>query len=308
MRFHNLDLNLLVALNALLAERNVSAAAECLHLTQSAMSHALGRLRRHFDDELLVPAGRGLILTSRAEALIGPLREAIFQIGKIVGESPIFDPATSTRRFAVSASDYSLSVLVARAISKMKSLAPAIGFDIAYTEEPRLRLERGEMDLVILPQQYLLPTYPYAELYQDEYVVIVWSESHLAEQDIDIDRYFELGHIVVRFGLSHHSEFAEGIGLATPRALRVDMTASSFAQVPLLLVGTDLLASIPRRLAEILSRALPLTVKPLPFQAPKIHECVQWNKMRVGDSAINWVVEQLQACGGDLYHPINSVQ
>ena len=92
MRFNKLDLNLLVALDALLTERNISRAGERIHLSQPATSNALARLRAYFDDELLVPQGRQMVLTPRAEALLDPVREVLMRIDSTIAEKPRFDP------------------------------------------------------------------------------------------------------------------------------------------------------------------------------------------------------------------------
>lgn len=293
MRLQHLDLNLLVALNALLTERSVSAAAERLSLTQSATSHALARLRQQFNDELLIPSGRKLLLTPRAEALLVPVREALLQIERIVAESEPFDPAASTRHITILASDYALSVVLAPAIAHMKSAAPHMRFEVTHPNEPLLRLARGDVDLIVMPQRHLAAEHPSAKLFDDEYVLVVWSGSLLAQQDIDVDRYFELGHVATSFG--RQSGEADAAGIAAPRARRIEVTTQSFALIPRLLVNTDMLATLPRRQAEMSARMLPLTIKPLPFPAPPIHECVQWSKVRDGDAAIAWVIDHLKS-------------
>lgn len=294
MRLQHLDLNLLVALNALLTERSVVAAADRLNLTPSATSHALARLRQQFNDDLLVPTGRKLMLTPRGETLVGPVREALLQIERIVAESEPFDPSSSTRRFTIQATDYALSVVLAEAVARMKSIAPHMRFEIADPSDPLLHLARGEVDLIVLPQRHLSPEHPSARLFDDEYVIVMWAGSSLAQQDIHLDRYFELGHVAVHFG--QQAEDSDAAGLAAPRARRIEVTMQSFTLLPHLLIHTDLIATLPRRQAEKSARVLPLCIKPLPFATPPIHECVQWRKARDGDVATAWVVENLRAC------------
>ncbi len=110
MRYKHLDLNLLVALNALLNERSISRAAVSLHLSQPAMSAALARLREHFKDELLVPNGRSMMLTARAQSLLQPVQHILLQIDSSISEAPVFEPKQSQRRFNVTVSDYTLEV------------------------------------------------------------------------------------------------------------------------------------------------------------------------------------------------------
>src|SRR5262245_4933192 len=112
MRFNRLDLNLLVALDALLAEQNITRAAERLHLSQSAVSGALARLREHFQDELLVQVGRRMTRTPLAESLAQPVREILAQVQATVERRPGFDPSTSDRQFSIMVSDYVTTVLM----------------------------------------------------------------------------------------------------------------------------------------------------------------------------------------------------
>ncbi len=119
MRFGRLDLNLLVALDALLTERSVSLAADRLCLSQSATSSALGRLREYFGDELLVVKGRHMILTARAEELIEPVRAVLEQIRSTIAIAPEFDPATADRQVRIMASDYTTQVLLAEALARI---------------------------------------------------------------------------------------------------------------------------------------------------------------------------------------------
>src|SRR5215468_4155230 len=112
MHFHQLDLNLLVALDALLVERNITEAGKRVHLTQSAMSGALARLRQYFGDELLVQVGRKMVPTPLGESLIEPVREILIKVKTTIETRPGFDPAASTRRFSLMMSDFCATVLM----------------------------------------------------------------------------------------------------------------------------------------------------------------------------------------------------
>ena len=120
MRFHGLDLNLLVALDALLTHQKVTRAAEQLNLSQSALSGALARLREHFDDELVVPIGRRMEPTPLARTLAEPLHEILLKTKSLVTATPTFDPQTSNRRISIIASDYSTEILRRRRRSQAR--------------------------------------------------------------------------------------------------------------------------------------------------------------------------------------------
>src|ERR1035438_2905149 len=142
-----LDLNLLVALDALFAEKSVSRAGERLHLSQSATSGALARLREVFHDQLLVPVGRKMVLTPVAEALVEPVRDFLLQAEAILNNHPVFDPASSTRKFRLLMSDYVEIMLMTEALPRMEQFAPGIRFEFVSNFEGGFEaLDRGEID------------------------------------------------------------------------------------------------------------------------------------------------------------------
>jgi LysR family transcriptional regulator, nod-box dependent transcriptional activator len=176
MRFERLDLNLLVALDALLAEKSVSLAAERIFLSQSATSSALGRLRDYFGDDLLVVKGRQMVLTSRGEGLVEPVRAVLEQIRTTIAVSPPFDPATSDRAIRIMASDYTTQVLLASALRDLADIAPSMRFEIQpMAEVVSDALERNAVDLLLTIDFIISPAHPSQVLFEDDYVVIGWS-------------------------------------------------------------------------------------------------------------------------------------
>ena len=126
MHLRGLDMNLLVALHVLLRERSITKAGEELHLSQSGMSTALRRLRDFFDDQLLVPIGRQIVLTPLAESLVEPVQDIILQVKALIDYTPGFDPRTAERQFTVMASDYAATVFLAALLRYLKDAAPGI--------------------------------------------------------------------------------------------------------------------------------------------------------------------------------------
>ena len=137
MNLHLFDLNLLVTLDALLAEKNVTRAGMRMNLSQSAMSGALARLRDFFQDELLVPMGRKMVLTPLAEDLVQPVRDVLLQIQATVATKPHFEPATSTRHFTLAVSDYVTSVLMIDFIYLLLSKTRIIAANSPQENTPR---------------------------------------------------------------------------------------------------------------------------------------------------------------------------
>lgn len=287
MDFRGLDLNLLVALDALFTERSVSRAGERLHLSQSATSGALARLRYTFRDPLLVPVGRTMALTPLAEGLVGPIREFLLQAEFILHASPVFDPAASTRKFRLMMSDYVETVVMTEALPRIQRVAPAITFEL-LSNDGSLVLERGEIDLSITPGRYLSKQHPSEPLFDDDYVCLVWSENTKVQRSLSLDQYLALGHVIVRYGRQRQlPAFDEWFRERFER--RVDVVTTTFNLVPQLLIGTSRIATVHRRLATFYEQYLPLRFVPPPLEIPRLEEFMQWHKSRDPDPGTAWL-------------------
>jgi LysR family transcriptional regulator, nod-box dependent transcriptional activator len=175
MRFHGLDLNLLVALDALLTHQNVTRAAEQLNLSQSALSGALARLREHFDDELVVPMGRRMEPTPLARTLAEPLHEILLKTKSLVTATPTFDPQTSNRRISIIASDYSTEILMLDILTDFARAAPGIKIALEeHTTETFEKFNRGEINLRIIPKCFAFDGHPNERLFDEKYVCVAW--------------------------------------------------------------------------------------------------------------------------------------
>lgn len=299
MRFGRLDLNLLVALDALLTEKSVSLAADRLCLSQSATSSALGRLRDYFGDELLVVKGRHMILTARAEELIEPVRSVLEQIRTTVAVAPAFDPATADRQVRLMASDYSTQVLLADALVQLEQDAPNMRFEIQpMHESPIEAIERGYIDLLLTIDYAISSDHPSQILFEDDYVV-VGSKDHPAMQGaMTKEVYFELGHVTARFGKARVPAFDDWFFRRQKQQRRIEVVAPTFLSIPGLVIGTRRIATMHRRLAEQVVRSMPLVMREIPFDIPPIREAIQWNIANNNDKALRWVVERLAVIAG----------
>lgn len=296
MRFGRLDLNLLVALDALLTERSVSLAADKLCLSQSATSSALGRLREYFGDELLVVKGRNMILTARAEELIEPVRAVLEQIRATITVAPPFDPATAERQIRIMASDYSTQVLLADAISEISREAPGIRFEIQPMHEtPVDALERGYIDLLLTIDYAISTDHPSQILFEDDYVVLGWDGNPAMQGPMTRELYFELGHVTARFGKARVAAFDDWFMRRQKQQRRVEVVAPSFLSIVGLVMNSNRIATVHRRMAEIFVRNLPLVMREMPFSFPPIREAIQWHISNSNDAGLRWVVEKLEA-------------
>ena len=294
VRFNKLDMNLLVVLDALLTERSISRAAERVFLSTSATSNALGRLRDYFDDELLVQVGRRMELTPRAEAMRESVRDILMRVEATVATEPTFDPASSDREFRIFASEYTQLTLgrYLFALAQEQSCSATIHF-VQQSPNTQRELERGEADLLVIPERLTSPEHPTQLLFEDDLLCLIWSGSPMASSTLTRERYLECGHVVmVPPGLPGGS--LEDISVREQGLRRkVAATTFSFTAMPSLLVGTDLIATLFGRLARQAVRTLPLVMKPSPIPLPKVRQTMQWHKFRSNDPGVIWLRELL---------------
>jgi LysR family nod box-dependent transcriptional activator len=188
MHLGGLDLNLLVVLDALLTEKNVTRAGEWVCLSQSATSAALARLRQFFGDELLVPAGNRMMLTAQAMEMQDQVRDIILRADAITTNKAVFAPATATRHFRLMMSDYPATVLMPPALARIRTAAPGLTFQILpLPRTPSEHLDRGEVDLLVMPQQWTSARHPSEDLFEDHYVCVVWAGSKLTSRRFTLD-------------------------------------------------------------------------------------------------------------------------
>lgn len=294
MRFKNLDLNLLVALDLLLAERNVSRAAERMHMTQSAMSNALARLRDYFDDDLLVAVGRKMELTPRAELLREPVRDILVRIESSVTAVPEFDPATSDRTFRIYVSDYTMLTLVP---ALMRIIAPCeypVRFEfLPQSDQAHRVLERGEADLLIIPRDYASKDHPAEVLYEEGFVCIADAGHPRIGEKLDWETFCRERHAVMR--PANTATSFETLGMANLGIERIiDTTTFSFTSLPWLVAGTLRIATMHARLARSVARHLPIRVMDLPFDLPRMPQAMQWHTYRTNDPALIWLKDRLR--------------
>lgn len=301
MRFNGLDLNLLHALDVLLDERSVSRAANRLNLSQPAVSAALARLRDYFGDPLLVPQGRRMIPSAEALAMQGELKSVLGAVSELVVRSTAFDPASSERVFRVCASDYLVAVLFGRLVPELARTAPSVRFDlIPPSEDARTELDRGELDLLVTPEEHCVPDQPTRLLFAENHVVVGWAKNPLLASQLTEQAFFAAGHVAVRVGQVNRASFAESQLDLLPRQRRIEITASSFTMVPDLLIGTGRLAVMHRRLAKVMAERVPITWQDIPFDFREMREMIQFNRTRTKDRGLTWLVEELQSAGDDF--------
>ena len=295
MRLNRLDLNLLVALDTLLSERNITAAAKKLNLSQPAASAALSRLRQFFNDELLIRVGAKMQPTVLGESLAEPVHEILLQIQITIERGIDFAPESCERTFRFNVGDYSTTVFMGKVANQIASLAPGIQMEFFVpTHPPSGELEKGKVDFLIMPESILHPEHPFTALFQEEFVCIAASDNDEVHNDLTVDEFMGLGHVGVRFG-ANRSYSQDLLALKSEFGLepKLEITTSAFNAIPQFLTGTKRIATVYRHLAEHWQSYMPIKIVPLPVALPKVNWALQWHQFREHDPGVKWVTKQI---------------
>jgi LysR family nod box-dependent transcriptional activator len=292
MELGGIDLNLLVSLDALLSERSVTRAAARVGLSQPGMSNALARLRRHFDDPLLVRSGASLVPTARAQALAEPVHQALELIRGAVHAPATFDPASERRAFRLSCSDYSVLMLIGPLVRALAREAPGVSVEVL----PRLAnagraLARGEVDLVVEPAEIMGDVDLEAvRLWQDHWMCCVWSGNSRVKRRISLEDFLSLGHLVYSMGGPDQPAALPDRQLARLGIKRrIEVSVESFLLAPFLLQGTDLVTLVPKRAQAFLRRTGDIRILPSPIELPPLVEMLWWHPRANADPAHSWL-------------------
>lgn len=297
MRFKGLDLNLLVTLDVLIELRSVSRAAERLHLSQPAVSAALARLRDFFNDPLLESQGKRMIPTPKALQLQPVLAELLSNVDRMIVQGRQFDPSTSTQWFRICISDYLSTVLFPRLIGLLQVQGPGVRLDLQSPSDLALSLlEQGEIDVLLVPKEHCLRDHPAELLFEERYVIAGWAGNPLLASTLTEEEFYAARHVAVAIGASveERASFSEDELNARGRERQIEIIASSFTQVPSLLIGTARLTLMQERLARTLAKTLPLAWQPLPFDFPVMREMIQYHRGRGSDPALGWLVARIR--------------
>jgi LysR family transcriptional regulator, nod-box dependent transcriptional activator len=294
MHFHGLDLNLLVAFDVLLKERSVTRAAARLNITQAGMSGALRKLRDYFDDELLVTSGRRTVLTPRAAALADPVRSALAQIENTITASPRFAPEESERRFEIAATDHVLAVLFARALLALEREAPRMTFALRQGGLDGVqRMERGDVDFIIISDLSVTPAHPSRFLFDDDYVALVSTHNPLCASGLTRESYLAAGHISIQIGDTPYLAFESWLLREHGANRRIEIIAPSFGILPTLVSGSRRIATLNRCHAQSMTLPPDVRILELPFKSPRQSLYLQWHRRSGSDPSILWLAERL---------------
>jgi len=303
-RIGSLDANLLAPLQALLELQHVSRAAERMHVSQSAMSATLARLRRHFNDELLIRSGSAYTLTPRARSLLPLVISAVQAIESAFDTRAGFEPRASDRRFTIVASDYAAGVVNPPLRAMLAATAPDVGVHFhSVSGTPGLDRIALEYDLIIAPGEYGLRG-ECRPLFRDDFVCLLDADHPAAaEPEMTIDLLSEIPHAA--------TSFAPNLSTGADRLLdqlgvhrRVAVVSDEWLSLPWLIRGTSLIALLPRRIASWWASRGGFVLREVPGDdRGEFIENVYWHPSRRGDDGLAWLrnqmAEALAACDDD---------
>lgn len=288
-----IDLNLLVVLDALLSEQHVTRAAERLHLSQPAVSHALARLRDLLGDPLLVRAGSTLVPTARALELVAPLAEALAQVQSLLAPNT-FDPATARRTFRVAMSDYGAAIILPGLIRTLRREAPGIDLQISHASREGMleAVLNGDIDVAAGVFPEMPNELRSSVLFEERYVCLLDRRRLPADGVLDLPTYLSRPHVLLEMRGSGTPEIERALTALRERR-RVAISLPHWSVAPQLISGTDLILTVSSRSVREIDQQQ-LIVLPPPFEIAPFTFVLAWHKRRGGDQALNWLNHRIE--------------
>lgn len=293
--WNTFDLNLLVVFDAVMQEKNLTRTGQRLGLTQSAISHALARLRHMLKDELFVRTPEGMQPTPRAERMSGPIHQALQEM-RVVLEADEFDPSEASRTFTIAANNYAARAVVPAFVHRVAALAPSVVVEVRpigmlHTFD---QLDAGTVDLALDTLSEGGERFKCIGLLEDDYVLIMSGDHPVAgESMLSMKHIGELPHITIT-SARDDTQFVDD-ALAEHGLVRRVWTRVPLHSVLSVLIGSKALAVVPRRVAASFISPSPLIIRPLPFHSPRVSLSMMWHRRLDHDPAHRWLRATIQA-------------
>lgn len=297
VKLHQLDLNLLLALDALVSLRSVTRAAEKLFVSQPAMSHSLNRLRAFFDDPLLVRSPQGMQPTQKALYLQQGVHQALSLLQSHFSQPEAFDPATSVRRFTLCTTDYVECVLIPPLVERLAAEAPGVHIDIKILREdiPELALADGEIDFLLGFDEYMsVPGYLCRETWLNEPLIGILRRDHPLESDrLTLADLIALPH-VFHSPLGNHGSPMDDFLAERGLKRNISVNSQSYMSAAAIVSHTDHLFILPKRVAAMMAGYWPLKMVSLPQELPGYHLNCIWHPAQDSNPALFWLRELMR--------------
>jgi DNA-binding transcriptional LysR family regulator len=293
VNINDLDLNLLRVFDAVLRERSVTTASRRLALTQPAVSNALARLRTLFDDPLFVRTPSGMEATPFGRGLAEPVRQALALLESALAHGPGFDPASSTRAFRFYMSDLGQIEFLPPLVEQVRHQAPGVQLEAVALDVEDLAdaLATGALDLAVGFLPGLHAPLRRKALFRDPYVCLMRADHPHIKGKLTKKLFLEASHVLVSYRGGHHviEEALERAGLAR----RITVRVPHFTVVPMMLQRTDLILTLPRRVALVYERLGPFKSLPLPVPIASADVGVHWHERFDADAGNRWLRQRL---------------
>lgn len=295
-----LDLNLLVTLETLLAEQNVTKAAERLHLSQPAVSAQLNRLRELFEDPLLIPSHRGMTATAKALDLLEPLRQALEQVRSTVAQHSQFHPMSAQMSVSIASTDYVQACVIQTLCMVLRQHAPGIRIALRHLDPPQLeaQMAAGDVDLALMTPDHAPHSLRYRHLFDERYVLIGRHRHPKLRRKLSVAQFAQLEHVVVSLDGGGFSTAVDDGLAALGYQRRVVLSAASFLIVPDLVSRSDFVALVPERL--VLHRRENLTVIECPFPVPGFPVGMLWHERNHAHGGHRWLRDVIIELASDM--------
>jgi DNA-binding transcriptional LysR family regulator len=293
---NNIDLNLLPVFQAIYSTRSVTLAGDELSMTQSAVSNALKRMRARFNDSIFVRTPEGMVPTPLAERLIVPVREGLAQLDRAIDQGDTFDPKTSNRLFRLAVNDIGQLVLFPRLVAEARRRAPDVRFETvdASRSDARQGLMQGSIDVAVGSSEPLGQAFYIQSLFDETFVVVMDPKNCLVSKaNFEIADYTAMEHIAYRPSGTTDAALQSSLrraGVFEQR--RVVVTAASSTALVALVANSDLLLTVPKRLAAAMLGINPLLVmRPVPFPSSPFEIRQQWHERFHHECGNRWLRE-----------------
>lgn len=301
------DIELLFIFDEIYKSRNVTRAAENLGLPQSTVSIGLGKLRTHFGDRLFARTSKGMEPTPRAQNAVQDVRAAIAAWQHALADQPVFDPAASTREFAICMTDISEIVLLPTLLNHLQQIGPRITLDVSKiaTDTPA-RLEGGEVDLAVGFMPHLESGFYQQKLFDQHFVCLVASSHPRIRDTITVAEFLAEGHIEVKSSGTGHS-IVEKVLAAAGVQRRIVLKLPSFLGVSRIVAETEYIVTVPYRYALQMRDHEAFRILPLPVALPSFSVKQHWHERYHEDASNRWLrqtMAQLFGAGESTTLPI----
>jgi DNA-binding transcriptional LysR family regulator len=288
MNWGAFDLNLLIVFDAVMQDRSVTRAGNRIGLSQPAMSHALNRLRYMLKDELFVRTPDGMLPTPRAELLAQPLRNALSEM-QLALEPAAFEPTTSDRRFALAVNNYAAVVLAPPLVAAVTAAAPSVRLDLrpSGTLDIVEQLDRGDLDLAVGSLDNPGERFAAAPLLEDPFVMVMRRGHPASRRKLTAVAFAALPHLEISSS-GEDTRFIDRWLSERGVERRIALRAPYLSAAPIL-VQSDLVATLSRRIAQEFVRNHPLQIRQPPYDPPRVRTSMLWHRRLDRHPAHRWL-------------------